>query len=354
MPYCRRCGTQLAEDARFCHKCGAPVESYIPTSSPARARPIRRDPLVAIAVGAIVIILVAAIVSAVAFAPIYSVNYDQTQQDLHAGIDTINLNFEADIAQINIFTQNLTGQNILINVSAEGRRSILSGDNFIQFTFSNETANNVLTVNSRVSQTGFASAANVVCNILVNPALKLNLNVTSVTGQVSLTADSDTTIQSLNLQTTTGEVQANLDGNITVAGNILLKAQTGAVNYRMNQVNIQGNHSITMESTTGSVTADITEEKTLQGNLQISATTSTGAINLGLQIDDDVAARITSHAPIGNINLDEQGFSGNESLTQSNNYPAASNIEVTNTVNGFGSINITANYASSVSPSARN
>ena len=24
LPYCWKCGTELREDARFCHKCGAP------------------------------------------------------------------------------------------------------------------------------------------------------------------------------------------------------------------------------------------------------------------------------------------------------------------------------------------
>ena len=25
MPYCWKCGAEMKEDARFCHKCGAPV-----------------------------------------------------------------------------------------------------------------------------------------------------------------------------------------------------------------------------------------------------------------------------------------------------------------------------------------
>jgi rRNA maturation endonuclease Nob1 len=34
MPYCWKCGTELKENAKFCHKCGAPA------GGPAR---IRRD-----------------------------------------------------------------------------------------------------------------------------------------------------------------------------------------------------------------------------------------------------------------------------------------------------------------------
>jgi len=35
MPYCWKCGTELKENARFCHKCGAPVRC----ASRAKERP---------------------------------------------------------------------------------------------------------------------------------------------------------------------------------------------------------------------------------------------------------------------------------------------------------------------------
>lgn len=324
-------------------------------SPAAPARPLRHDPLVWTAIGLIAIVLVAAIVSVVVFAPIYDVSFNQTNQDSHSGVNTLYLNFQSDVAQVNIITQNVTDKNILINVSASGSRSIFGSENAIQVTFTNESSNGVLTVNSKVTQTGLMSTAHVTCNIFVNPTLKLNLNVTSTTGEVSLTANAPATIQSLHLEATTGTVQANLEGNVTVAGDIFLKAQTGAVHYRMNQANIQGNHTINLQSTTGSVDMEITEEKTLQGNLQVNAATDTGAINVSLQIDSAVGAKITSQtSQYGSVHADVQNFSGNQSPLQSNNYPAQSNIEINNTISGFGDIYISASYASSVSPSMRN
>lgn len=319
------------------------------------ARPMRRDPLVWITIGLIAIVLVAVVVSAVVFAPIYAVSFNQTNQDSHSGVDTLNLDFQCDTAQVNVMTQNLPNKNVLINVSAEGKRSIFGSENSIKVTFTNESSNGVLTVNSKVTQTGLASSANVVCNIFVNPALNLNLSVTSTTGQVSFSADKPAQIQSLHLQATTGTVQANLDGNVTIAGDISLVAQTGAVYYRMNQANIQGNHTINLQSTTGSVDMQILEEKTLQGSIQVNAVTNTGAINVGLQIDGSVGAKIISQtSQYGSVHADVQNFSGDQSPLQSNNYPSRSNIEINNAVSGFGDVYITARYASSMYPSIRN
>jgi hypothetical protein len=65
-----------------------------------------------------------------------------------------------------------------------------------------------------------------------------------------------------------------------------------------------------------------------------------------MEIDDDVGARIESHADLGEINVDVQKFSGNETLLQSDNYPAGSNFLV-NLRTTTGGININAAYGAS-------
>ena len=350
MPYCRKCGTKLDADARFCQKCGIPVWTYTPPPPP---RALRKDPVAAIAIAVIAILIVSVVVTVVAFAPISPVNFNETNQDSHSGINTLNLNFQANNAQVNILTENVTDKNIVIWVYATGSRGIFSSDKSVDVTFSNETSNDVLTVNSTVTQMAMSNFK-VTCNIYVNPALNLNLNITSETGQISLTADSAAKLQSVSLAATTGEVQANIQNNVTVLGNITLRTQTGNIFYRMDQANTVGNQTVELQCSTGSISADIIQTKVFAGNLQVNTQTNTGSINVGLQIDGYVGARIVSQTNLGTVILQNvENFSGDKSPIQSNNYPSTCNIDINNHTN-IGGINISAAYLGSNGPVIRN
>ena len=353
MPYCRRCGTKLDETARFCQKCGTPVATYVSPAPSTPMKPIKNDPIMIVAVALVAILVVGVVVAALLAAPFSTVNFGQTYQDNTININKLNLNVQTEGLKVNVFTQNVTNDNFIITLEGTGSKGIGGGnDSPMQVTFYNDTVNNELTVTAKITESTGFSRLNVDCNIYVNPALKLNLNVTSQAGQVSLTADKPTTFEFLNLQTSAGAVQANLQ-NVTVAGNVTLKTQAGSVDFRMSQVNIEGNNTVALQTNAGSITMDITETKTLQGNLQVNALTDSGSINLGLTIDDGVGAKITSQTSLGNIHVNEQNFSGNQSPIQSDNYPAASNIEINSRTN-LGSININAAYQSSTSPIVRN
>ncbi|MCL1971221.1 MAG: zinc ribbon domain-containing protein [Candidatus Bathyarchaeota archaeon] len=42
MPYCRKCGTQLATDALYCYKCGTPTTTPTQPPQPTATAPISR------------------------------------------------------------------------------------------------------------------------------------------------------------------------------------------------------------------------------------------------------------------------------------------------------------------------
>lgn len=353
MPYCRRCGTKLEEDAQFCYKCGTPVATFTPAPP---ARQIRKDPLIVTAIILIAIVVTAVIVSAIVFAPLHPVSFNQTNQVNQPDVTELNLNFQADVAEVNVIAQNLTGRTILISTSATGSTGIFGSTNPIQVTFSNETAGNTLTVKSKVTNVDqglFSRNLRVTCKIYVNPSVRLNLNITTETGQITLTAAEPATFESLNLKSTTGMVQANMENGTVIAGDISLKTTTGTVSFRMNQANVQGNDTFNLQTTTGTVDTDITENKTLSGNVQVNAATTTGAVNLAMLIDNGVGARIESQTQIGEITTDLNNFSGNKSPIESNNYPAESNFLVTLRTS-VGGININAAYQPSATPSIRN
>ncbi len=358
VPYCRRCGAKLEEDWRFCQNCGTQViNNFTPPPAPdtpaAPLRPMRKDPILWTGVALAAILVAAAVIAAILAAPVGTWSLAVPYGDSSPNVHTLNLNFQADIAKINILTEKNGNDNILVYVSGNGSRGLTGGSAApLNVTFVNQTMGDVLTVDMEVTVEQPVPLANVVCDIYVDPNLKLNLNVTTTTGQITFGAEQPTTIETLRLQATTGQVEANLHSDTTVAGNLTLKTTTGAVYFSMSETKVVGNCTLDLHSTTGAVNMDISETKTLQGNLAVEADTNTGAINVNLIVDSGVGAKINSQVNgFGNIHADLTHFNGDKSPLQSDNYPAASNIEITNHVNGFGDVNIDAVYQTQLATS---
>jgi predicted membrane protein len=131
------------------------------------------------------------------------------------------------------------------------------------------------------------------------------------------------------------------------------RTQAGTVDLRMNEVNVEGNNTVTLQTNAGSVNMDITQTKTLQGNLLVNASTNLGSVKVGLIVDGDVGAKLVSQTNLGSLRTYVQHFSGNQSPIESDNYPADSNIEIDSRTN-LGNISINANYESLTGPSIRN
>lgn len=348
MPYCRRCGAQIEENARFCHKCGTQVVNYFTPTAPIKSKPIHKDPFLLAVIGLVVILVTSLIVTVVLVVPVSPWNISESFEDKNPNVKTLNLNFDTNVGQVNVATMKIGENNVHILVKADGARGILGETDVpVTVSFDNQTVGDVLTLNSKVQlDSKFGSQAKVVVSIYLDPDLILNLNVSSTTGQVSFTGDKPTEIRYLNLETTTGTVQAHLHGNLTVAGNISLKTTTGEVHYRMSELDILENCNLNLQSTTGSVYMDFTQTRLTQGNIKVDIATTTGSINIGLKIDEVGAIIRSQVGSFGDIFAETKNFSGEKNMLQSNNYPAETNIEIDNTVSGFGDINIQANYQS--------
>jgi hypothetical protein len=215
MPYCRRCGTKLDEDAHFCHKCGTPIYTYVPPAPPAPMKPIRNDPLIIGAIVLIAILVGGVVIAALLTAQFSTVNLNQTYHDNTADINKLNLNVQTQGLRVNVFTQNVTNDNFIITLDGTVSKRVFGGgsDSPIQITFYNYTVKNELTVTAKIAESTAFSRLNVDCNIYLNPALPLILNVTSQAGQVSLTADKPATFELLNLQSAAGTLEANIPSN---------------------------------------------------------------------------------------------------------------------------------------------
>jgi hypothetical protein len=353
MPYCRKCGAKLDEDARFCHVCGTPV---VPVATTRPTAPTRRRPFYILPVAILIAVLLSArVIGALFFLPFYPVHFNQTNHVPEADVDNLLVDFQADVAHVNIFFENLSGNMVMLNVTADGNVGIFDDPNrVLNVTFNHQTANNsaiVIASISRATRWPLLYNLNVNCDVYIDPSANLSLYVRSSVGDIVMNADANMTLQDLDLETATGSVDVSLSKGVIIRGIVSLKTTTGSVQFRMDKADVSGNVSVNLQSTIGSVNVDLTENQKLSGNVTVSARTTIGGVNLSMVIDDDVGARIESHADLGEIKVDVQKFSGNQTFLQSDNYPAGSNFLV-NLRTTTGGININATYESSVVLSA--
>jgi hypothetical protein len=349
MPYCRKCGAKLDEDARFCPACGTPVATVAAATK--LTAPKRRRPFYILPVAILIAVLVSAVVvGALFFLPFYPVHFNQTNQVPKADVDNLTLEFQADVAQVNIFFENLPSNMAVLNVTADGNVGILDDPNrAVNVTFSHQTTNNSAVVLASVSRTTrwpISYNLNVNCDIHIDPSVSLTLHVRSSVGDIVMDANTNMTLQILDLETTTGSIDVSLSKGVVVADVITLHTTTGRVQFQMDKADVLGNGTVNLQSTTGSVNVDLTATQRLSGNVTVNARTTTGSVNLSMVIDGDVGARIESDSGVGGIAVDVQRFSGNKSPLQSDNYPAGSNFLV-NLRTTTGGININAAYGSS-------
>ena len=120
MTYCRICGAQLEENARFCHKCGTPVVIFTPAPPP--ARPVQKNRVSPEVIALIAVVAVAVIVSIFVFSLFYSVNFNQTNDSNQTNVNKLSFNFQGGMAKanVNVLAQNLMGKINLIDNCAKG------------------------------------------------------------------------------------------------------------------------------------------------------------------------------------------------------------------------------------------
>jgi hypothetical protein len=303
----------------------------------------------------ITITLSALVIAAFAAAPLNPVNFNQQNKIDQSGLNKLKLDFHADIGDINVYT-NLTDGMVRMDVSATGATSLFESNQPVTFNVQNSTANGTQMVTAEVSAPmnfPFAENLHVVCNIYVNPQADLTLNVRSDVGEVYMDALSNAKVSSLWLEATTGNAHLDLQKGAALNGDVTLKTATGNVWLNMNEADINGNCTIELRSGVGDVNLNITQTVKFTGNLQVNGQTGTGDINLdSMEIDGEVAAKIQSNTGLGQIRLDVKNFNGGQSLTQSNNYPSTSNINM-NFNTGLGNVNLKATYKTSIQPTIR-
>jgi hypothetical protein len=332
MSYCQKCGAELDEDAKFCRVCGAPVEAKYTKQETFNHKRHRSPYAVPLAV-VIAVVLVGGLVAAAAIAPLRQTDFSQTEIAAAVpDVNTVYVNFEADIADVNVIPTDLPDQLVKLDVSAVGSTGLFgSNSEPVKVTFTNHTQDGILTVTSKVSRTeSWISIFNleVTCDLYVDYSVDLNIDAHTAVGKVSLNSQVPVVFQNLTLKSTTGSVETNISGSAVLTQDISVSTTTGNVDFSWNDVQVSRNISVTLATTTGEVTANVAHFKVLAGNVSISAQTTTGDVNVGVDISGDVGAQLTSHTTTGGITVDATSFNGDSSPVYSSNYPASSNFLV--------------------------
>jgi hypothetical protein len=348
LPYCKKCGVELDEAARFCQECGTSID--ITTPKPEKIKVIVKKPTKTIAIILIIIIISAAVLITFAFSPILSRDLDVKESrdvDYQTGVNTILLDFTTDIGQVNVLFEDLPDKALALNLSMEGKvRTGLFSTDIYELTFEPTVSDNILTVESEFdirTQITYVNL-NVTCNIRIDPVMNASIVVKSSTGGIMMETEAGVTLNMISLETTTGGVKANFVEEVEASGDISITATTGSVEMNWENVIATKDASIDIMSSTGSIYVDIVQDVMLPKNVTFQIETTTGGIDFNVDIRENVGTKITSSVVTGNVEINQQiGFSGTEDLLQSNNYPSLSNFEV-NLMVTTGGIDIRAKY----------
>ena len=300
--------------------------------------------LAILAIVLIAFVVIAAVIAALAFLPLRAVDVSESRDvPYQTGVDTVNLDFIADVARVNVAFEDLTDKLVTLNVSATGRVGVLVSPDLFDLTFDYTIADNVLTVTSEVDTFGrgwpWYSLLRVTCDLRIDPSMNASLDVKTSVGKIVMDTQAGVVLNSLSLEATTGGVEANLVEDVVVADDVSIQTTTGGVEFSWDNVIVTNDVLVNVETTTGGVDVDVTQDERLLRNVTLKAEATTGGVDFAIEIRGDIGAKIESSVTTGGINIVRQvGFSGTESLLQSDNYPAGSNFKVSlkTTTGGIG------------------
>jgi len=345
LPFCKKCGAELDEDARFCPNCGTPVAP--PVAEPERRiKREERRPISTLAIVLIALVVTAAVIVALAFLPVRAVDVSESRDvPYQAGVDTLNLDFNADVAGVNVAFEDLVGKLVTLDVSATGRVGVFGSTDVFNLTFDDAIVGNVLTVTSEVDTgLGWHPWLRVTCDIIIDPSMNTSLNVKTSTGGIVMSTQAGVVLNSLSLEATTGGVEANLVKDVVVAGDVSVKSTTGGAKFSWDNLIVTNDVLVNVKTTTGGVDVNVKQKVGLLGNVTLKAETTTGGVDFAIDIEDNIGAKIESSVTTGGIDIVRKDeFSGTGSLLRSTNYPAGSNFNVSLKTT-TGGIDIDAKY----------
>jgi hypothetical protein len=293
-----------------------------------------RKPRSTLAIVLIVLLVSASIIVAITFLPLRGVDVNESRSaPYQTGVDTMALEFVADVARINVVFEDLDDNLVTLHLSILGNVGAFAPSSLYDLTFEKTVVDNVLTVTSELDVADLVwplsfMNLNVTCDLRIDYTLNASINIKTSVGRIVVDTRSGTVLTATSLETTTGGVEATLAAGVILSGDISLMSTTGGVKLNWNNVLSTKDLLLGITSTTGGVDVDIKQDARLQHDVTLNTAVTTGGVDFTIDLQGAVGAKIESAVTTGGINIDRQiGFSGTNAQLQSDNYPTHSNFE---------------------------
>ena len=352
MSYCSKCGAKVGKDTAFCPTCGTSIRQSSTKMKQNNLERGTRRPRSTLAVVLIILLVSTSIILAITFLPLRGVDVNASRSvPYQTSVDTIALDFVADVARINVVFEDLEDNLVTLHLSILGNVGAFAPSSLYDLAFEKTVVDNVLTVTSELDVADLVWPSsfmnlNVTCDLRIDYTLNASINIKTSVGRIVVDTRSGTVLTATSLETTTGSVEVTLVAGVILSDDISLTSTTGGVKLNWNNIIATKDLQLDITTTTGSVDVDIEQDSRLQHEVTLNAAVKTGGVDLNIDLQGAVGAKIESTVTTGGINIERQiGFSGTNAQLQSDNYPADSDFEV-NLQTTTGGINIDAKHTS--------
>jgi len=367
--FCTSCGTQLPDEAVFCHKCGSRIELVkgVPTAFPREDvaapvapaapvpdyRPIHKRPrALGISVGIILLLVVPIILIAVFGSINFTILGTLNFKYESLAIENINLIVDNDVGTIDIFYDDDMPNLFEADLVVRGRPGAELSDarNFGVYNLTVDSM--VISFDSGTYKFFFwnRKAFTYDITIRINPVANVDFFVDADTGTVTFSTNNidnitmsdliltsntgsidvdlgesiNTQIGELDLDTDTGRVEVDLGKNTTLSDtNVNISTNTGRVYFSYEDLIATTSTTWNIDSDTGGISLEIIQNHVFPSAYQstFNVETSTGSLTLTFRFNTSIGYSFDADTDTGSITLPGPG-----NYYESPNHDTATNV----------------------------
>jgi hypothetical protein len=204
------------------------------------------------------------------------------------GVDTLILDFTADVAHVNVVFENLDDALVTLCLSIFGNVGVFAPDRLYDLAFDHAVVDNALTVTSELDVAELVGGLsvtqlNVTCDLWIDSALTAGLTIQTSVGGIVVHTRLGTILLATSLETTTGGVEATLVSGVILSGDVSLTSTTGSIRLDWNNVLATKNLRVDVTTTTGGIDVEVKQDARLQPDVTLNAAVTTGGIKIDAQ-----------------------------------------------------------------------